>query len=319
MAGQENISIVMEVIDKATSVFNGINGSITNVTKTLEKNADAIKAVGLVSGAAFGIISLAIGKSIGEAKEAQAVNAQLAAVLKSTGGAVGLTAEQINDYASSLQKTTGIADDVIGAGQNMLLTFTNIGKDVFPKATEIMLDMATAMNGGMTPSAEQLKGTSIQLGKALNDPIAGISALSKVGVSFTEEQKKVIAKMVETGDVAGAQKLILAELGREFGGSALAAAGTFGGRMNILKETLNGVFETVGNQLLPILTTLVEKVTPIVDRIATWVEANPELTATILAVTGAVTGIITILAGLGLALPPIIAGFTAVNVALGPI
>lgn len=146
MAGSENISIVMEVIDKATAVFDKIKGSVDSVKTTLEKNADAIKGVGLVSGAAFGIVSLAIGKSIGEAREAQAVNAQLAAVLKSTGGAVGLTAEQINGYASSLQKTTGIADDVIGAGQNMLLTFTNIGKDVFPSATETMLDMATAMN-----------------------------------------------------------------------------------------------------------------------------------------------------------------------------
>lgn len=99
----------------------------------------------------------------------------------------------------------------------MLLTFTNIGKDVFPDATSTMLDMATAMNGGLTPSAEQLKGTSIQLGKALNDPISGISALSKVGVTFTEQQKKQIEAMVQAGDAAGAQKLILAELGREFG------------------------------------------------------------------------------------------------------
>lgn len=146
MAATENISIVMEVIDKATSVFNGINGSITSVKTSLEKNADAIKSVGLVSGAAFGVISLAIGKSIGEAREAQVVNAQLEAVLKSTGGAVGLTSDQIKNYASELQRTTGIADDVIGTGQNMLLTFTNIGKDVFPEATKTMLDMATAMN-----------------------------------------------------------------------------------------------------------------------------------------------------------------------------
>lgn len=62
----------------------------------------------------------------------------------------------------------------------MLLTFTNIGKDTFPKATETLLDMATAMNGGMAPSAEALSAQAIQLGKALNDPIKGISALSRV-------------------------------------------------------------------------------------------------------------------------------------------
>lgn len=319
MSANENISIVMEVIDKATGVFDKVKSSIGGVKDSLEKNADAFKAIGAVSGTAFGIISLAIGKSIGEAKEAQTVNAQLEAVLKSTGGAVGLTADQISGYASELQRTTGIADDVIGTGQNMLLTFTNIGKDVFPDATKTMLDMATAMNGGLTPSAEQLKGTSIQLGKALNDPITGISALSKVGVTFTEQQKAQIAAMMAAGDAAGAQKVILAELGREFGGSALAAASTFGGRMNILKETMNGVFETVGTQLLPMLTSIVEKITPIIEKIAGWVEANPQLTATILAVAGAVTGIIAALAGIGLVLPAVIAGFTAVNVAIGPV
>lgn len=180
MPAQDQISIVMQVIDKATAVFDKIKASTNSVSDTLKANEQNFKNVGLISGAAFGALSLVLGKSISEAKEAQMVNAQLDAVLKSTGGAVGLTAAQISNYASELQKTTGIADDVIGTGQNMLLTFTNIGKDVFPKATETMLDMATAMNGGMTPSAEQLKGQAIQLGKALNDPVEGISALTRV-------------------------------------------------------------------------------------------------------------------------------------------
>lgn len=85
MSANENISIVMEVIDKATGVFDKVKSSIGGVKDSLEKNADAFKAIGAVSGTAFGIISLAIGKSIGEAKEAQTVNAQLEAVLKSTG------------------------------------------------------------------------------------------------------------------------------------------------------------------------------------------------------------------------------------------
>lgn len=74
----------------------------------------------------------------------------------------------------------------------MLLTFTNIGGEVFPKATETLLDMATAMSGGMTPGAEALTSQAIQLGKALNDPINGITALTRVGVTFTEGQKNMI-------------------------------------------------------------------------------------------------------------------------------
>ena len=112
---------------------------------------------------------------------------------------------------------TTYSDDAVQAGQNMLLTFTNIGKETFPEATKTLLDMATAMNGGATASAEQLSSQAIQLGKALNDPVQGLSALSRVGVTFTEEQKNVIKTMAETGNVAGAQKLIIAELNREFG------------------------------------------------------------------------------------------------------
>ncbi|MEO7836977.1 MAG: hypothetical protein ABIS21_04990, partial [Acidimicrobiales bacterium] len=107
-------------------------------------------------------------------------------------------------------------------GANMLLTFTNIrntagkGNDVFTQATKTLLDMSVALGTDASTSA-------IQLGKALNDPIAGIGALSRVGVTFTAQQKAVIKSLVDTGDVAGAQKVILAELNREFGGSAQAA------------------------------------------------------------------------------------------------
>lgn len=78
------------------------------------------------------------------------------------------------------------------------------------------LDMATAMNGGLKPSAEQLSNQAIQLGKALNDPIIGMGALRKVGVAFTEAQKEQIKTLQESGDLMGAQKIILNELGNEF-------------------------------------------------------------------------------------------------------
>lgn len=315
----EQINIVMQIVDKVTAVNDKIKWSLNSVKGTLEKNAEAFKIAWAVSGAAFAGLSFVIGKSISEAKEAQMINAQLEAVLKSTGGTVWLTAEQIRNYASELQSTTGIADDVIQSGQNMLLTFTNIGKDVFPGATNTLLDMATAMNGGATPSAEALKGSAIQLGKALNDPIEGISALSRVWVTFTEQQKKQIEAMVEMWDVAGAQKLILAELNREFWGSAAAQAATFEGRMRILKETMNGVFETIGTALLPVLTNLAVKITPIVEKIANWINDNPKLTATIIGIATGVAGFTAALSAMWLIIPSVITWFTLLNVAIGPI
>ena len=62
------------------------------------------------------------------------------------------------------------------------------------------------------------ESAAIQMGKALNDPILGISALGRAGVQFTESQKEMIATLVESGDVVGAQSIILAEF--DYNGAA---------------------------------------------------------------------------------------------------
>lgn len=214
-------------------------------------------AAGLATGglllAVGGVVALGKGlfDSVGAAMEAQEGQAQLEAVLKSTNGAAGMTTESINALASSLQAVTPFSDDAILAGQNLLLTFTNIGKDVFPAATATVLDMATALGTDTTSAA-------MQLGKALNDPIAGISALTRVGVSFTDAQKDQIKAMVEMGDTAGAQQIILAELNKEFGGSAVAAGETLPGKLAILKNTFGDIQETIGAAFLPALSSIAD-------------------------------------------------------------
>jgi phage-related minor tail protein len=95
------------------------------------------------------------------------------------------------------------------------------GNDIFDQATGIITDMSVALGQDTSSSA-------IQLGKALNDPIKGVTALQRVGVSFTASQKEQITTLVESGKTLDAQKLILAELGKEFGGAAEAAATPLG-------------------------------------------------------------------------------------------
>ena len=98
-----------------------------------------------------------------------------------------------------------------------------------------------------------LQSATIQVGKALNDPIGGISALSRVGIQFTADQKAMIEGMVEAGDVAGAQAIIIEELNSQFGGSAAAAVNTYAGQMKVLEEQFNDVKQGIGETLLPIL------------------------------------------------------------------
>ena len=199
----------------------------------------------LAAGAVIGTALMAVAaKGLADAADAQAKIAQLDAVLKSTKGAAGMTKESILELAEALEKNTKFSAENALEAQSLLLTFTKIGKDVFPRATQAAADMATAMGTDM-------KAQSIALGKALNDPVKGVAALTRVGVQFTDEQKNMINAMVEAGDVAGAQKVILAELETQFGGSAVAAGQTLGGQLERVNNAFGAIGEGIMTNLLP--------------------------------------------------------------------
>ena len=219
-------------------------------TKSMAGGFKSIASAGIAFFAARGILS-AMSKLIDITDEQLKQEKQLETVLKSTKGAVGLTATEIKKMASALQEVTTFGDETILRGQNMLLTFTKIGKDVFPQATETMLNMAKAMG-------QDVKQTAIQLGKALNDPVLGISALSRVGVQLSEVQKKQIKDFMKVNDVASAQKVILGELETQFGGSARAATETLGGALKQLKNNLGDAAEDIGKEMTPALTILIK-------------------------------------------------------------
>lgn len=220
---------------------------------------------------AFGAVATGVlVKSVSLFNEQARVEKQLEAVLKSTGNAAGLTAEELKKYASSLQEVTTFGDEAIISGQNILLTFTGLKGDVLKDTTAIMLDMSEALGTSLTSSATML-------GKALNDPIAGLSALSRAGVVFTDEQKKMIKTMAAAGDVAGAQKLMLQELQVEFGGSARAAAETFGGSLKQLKNTWGDLLEMIGGLAIPVLQKVVDKTKPIIESIMDWIKNQDDL------------------------------------------
>ena len=248
-----NPQIVVEYVAKTAALKQGIDDAGKQTDGFKNKLKGLAKGGALAAGAA-GIGALTAGLKIGidEFKESQQVTAQTNAVLKSTGKAAGVTAKQVDDLATSLMKKSGIDDEAIKSGENLLLTFTNVrneagkGNDIFNQATATMTDMSVALG-------QDMKSSATQLGKALNDPIKGITALSRVGVTFTEGQKKQIKALTESGDRMGAQKIILKELNKEFGGSAAAAGKTLPGQLNILKESFSNLAGELVGKLVPVL------------------------------------------------------------------
>src|SRR3990167_2188992 len=212
--------------------------------------------------------------------ESAKVIAQTGAVLKSTGGAANVTAKHVSDLSGKLLKLSGVDDEAIQSGQNLLLTFTKIrnevgkGNDIYDQATMATLNLSVAMKKDMSSSA-------ILVGKALNDPIKGMSALSRAGIQFTEEQKKTIKALVASGDAMGAQKMILKELETQFGGSAEAAGKTLPGQLSIAKESFANVSGQIVTAMLPALTKLLQGFSDFL----VWAQANwPKFRDTVVAV-----------------------------------
>jgi hypothetical protein len=219
----------------------------------------------LVSAAAIDAVTSALKFSIAAAAETQMVDAQLAAVLESTGGAAGMSAAELDKMATALSKVSVFDDEAVKSSESLLLTFTKVGSEVFPQATQAILDMSQALG-------QDLQASTMQLGKALNDPIAGLTALKRVGVQFTESQRDMIKTLVESGDIIGAQKIILAELNTEFGGSAQAAANTYTGQMKQLGNEVGELGAAIGKDLLP---DLIELTTSVKDA-TVWITDNYE-------------------------------------------
>jgi hypothetical protein len=203
--------------------------------------AKLFSGVGKVVGAyvSWQMAERVVTKVVSSTIEAEDAQQRLATVIASTRGAAGLTVTELTKMAGALQSVTKYGDEAIMSAQGMLLPFERIGKEVFPDALEAVLNFSTKMG-------TDLQSASLLIGKALNDPIKGLTALSRAGVQFDAVEKATIKSMLAVNDVAGAQAIILGKLEEKFGGSARAARGTLGGALTALQEVFGDLFEVTG-------------------------------------------------------------------------
>jgi hypothetical protein len=238
---------------KSSNGFQGLSKGTQSVRNDFSKMGNTLKniAKGFAIFAAAGVAAVA-GVAIGLKKlldigiQTQNGIRQTEQVIKSTGGAAKVSAKDIDRLTQSMMNKTGADDDLIRNGANILLTFTKIrneagqGNDMFNQATEAALNMSVALK-------KDLSSSSIMVGKALNDPLKGVTALGRAGVQFTEQQKTQIETLVETGRTMQAQKMIMAELTTQFGGQAEAQMQP----TERLRNVVGNLSEEIGMSLVP--------------------------------------------------------------------
>ncbi len=207
--------------------------------------------------AAFGAqkVLSGISDAVSRAEELNSIYAITEKVIEKTGGAANLTTEEIKKLSKEQSLLTGVDKALVQEGNNILLTFKNIrnevgeGNQVFERTSALMLDVGAVMG-------TDARSGAVQLGKALNDPIANLSALSRAGLTFTQTQKDGIKALVESGDLLSAQKIILSELESQLGGTAEASADAtakIGNAFKEVQEEFGQVFLEVIEDLAPTL------------------------------------------------------------------
>jgi hypothetical protein len=238
--------------------------------------------------AAVAAVGSFVKASIEAGEKAATANARIEQIAKSMdlfGSETGTVTKRLQDLAKEQALATGVDQNAIKATQAKLLTFKELGKTAgdlggsFDRATGAALDLAAAGFGSAETNA-------VQLGKALQDPIKGITALARSGVTFTEQEKEKIKTLTESGQILEAQNLILSAIESQVGGTAIATANA-SDRMNVAFGLLT---EKVGLALLPVFNALgefvINQLVPGLESLFDFISTNADVIAVFVGVLG---------------------------------
>jgi hypothetical protein len=235
--------------------FDKLERELQRLNTPLEKVAAVSRS--LAPAAIIGLTALT-GMAVGAvraAEEAEVADRRLANIAESMnlfGASTDQVVERMKEFADATMLATGVDDEIIKSTQAKLLTFKNLADTAdsvggaMDRATLAAIDLAAAGFG----EAEQ---NAVQLGKALQDPVKGITALGRAGVTFTQQEKAKIAELVKSNQMLEAQDLILSAIETQVGGTAEATA-TGSSKMT---AAFGEMSESIGKALLPLVQTLV--------------------------------------------------------------
>jgi len=229
-------------LDEIARSSKGAESGLGGVSKEAGLLANVLGSVAGKVVLLTGVFAAFSVQSVKAFAEAERSSLKLDAVLRATGGAAGFTAQEIIRLGDEIEGVSFFTSEQVQDAASVLATFRSVSTDVFENAIRLSADMATVFGGDASSAATQL-------GKALQEPVEGISALRRVGVSFSETQKDQIANFVETNQLAEAQRLILDELAAQVGGAASGTASGLSGAFDNLGDAMGNIAENIGESI----------------------------------------------------------------------
>lgn len=223
---------------------NDVKGSAMNMTGQLGPMGAALQAIGpygLAAGAALGALVVGLVKGLEAAAQAEQSFTRLEAVLRATGNSSGLTAKEIAATADEIERSTLATAEQVQDAAASLATFNSVSGDNFKRTLVLAQDMSATFGGDLKSNVEAL-------GKALEDPVNSLGALQKKHHLLNDAQRETIKNLVETGQQAEAQGIVLDALAGRVGGTGKAEASGLAGAANRLSDAwgnlLKGIAQT---------------------------------------------------------------------------
>jgi hypothetical protein len=237
-----------------------ITGSAAPLRKAIKDAEGQLGNFSKMTAASMAAGGAAVAVFATQAVKAAAADAQqqaiLARTLQNTTGATNEQVAAVEKYIDATQRQVAFSDTELRNSFQVLATATGD----LTKAQSLMgtvLDTATATQTDAATVANALAKGYAGNTRALAALSPELKTLIKEGASFND---------------------VLAVLQKNFGGAASAAAGTFQGRMDILRNSIDESKEAIGGALLPV----VEKMMGVFAGLANFLAQN-------VAVMGAIT------------------------------
>ena len=296
----QSITIVLKARDEFSKTLQGVEGKLRNMQPMFTKMA----AAGTL---AFGGIALAARDAVKAYQESETATVRLTHILKTAVNASDAQIASLLEQAEALERVGVVSADVVKIGQGTFATF-DLQAESVRQLTPAFLDMVVAERG-VNATTDDMISFANSLGQALQ---GNFMSLTKRGFILDEDTKAMIENGTETERVAALVKV----LNSTYEGMNEAQRNTAAGMEKGLLMTLGRMKQSIGEGLAPAIANLTERILPLIDKVAAWIEQNPQLAANILIASGAIAGLVAVVGALGLVLPAVIAGFTLM---LGPV
>lgn len=233
---QKSIKKASDSAALLTGPLGGVASRLSILGRVTSVAGAAVLGFSLVVGG----LTLGLSAAVAEAEKFERSGFKVQAVLKATGMSAGLTAKEIRDLSSEIALSTLASVEGVEAAATKLLTFRDVQGETFKQALKLSQDLAEIGFGSIEAGA-------VGLGKALQDPITGLTLLSRQGALTKAQQRKIADEFKRTGDLAKAQASIIEALNIQVGGAGVAAAAGLAGAYDTLGQKTSEFGQNLAN------------------------------------------------------------------------